>query len=73
MKYIRPFIVLLTSQKVLACAVCFGDVDSPLTKGLNAAILFLVGVVGFVLASISLIAFSWSRRAKRLHLKSVDL
>ena len=34
-----------------ACAVCFGNQDSPMTHGLNAGILFLLGVMGMVLAS----------------------
>ncbi len=46
--------LLWMPAKVYACAVCYGAVDSPLTKGLNMAILtlliILVGVLGSVAA-----------------------
>ncbi len=51
---------------VLACSVCFGDPNSLTSKGISLAVLFLLGVVGFVLAAILFIAISWHRRAKEL-------
>ncbi len=50
-----------------ACAVCFGDPDSPASKGLTAAVLFLVGVIVAVLAGVALFAVSMLRRAERQH------
>ena len=47
----------------LACAVCFGDPNSLLSKGVVPAVLFLMGVVAFVLGWIAFLAFRWSRRA----------
>jgi hypothetical protein len=35
---------------VLACSVCFGASDSPLAKGANMGIFFMLGVTFFVLA-----------------------
>ena len=45
-----------------ACTVCFGDPNSLSSKALTAAVFFLLGVVGFVLAGIAFTAVKWSRR-----------
>lgn len=59
--------LLLAPQAAGACAVCFGDPDSPATKGLTAAVLFLVGVIVAVLAGVALFAIVMLRRAERQH------
>ena len=51
---------------ILACSVCFGDPNSLLSKGAFWGVLFLIGVVGFVLASIASTIWIWARRAKKL-------
>ncbi len=51
---------------VLACSVCFGDPNSSLTKGATFGVIFLLGVVVFVLSGIGIISFVWARRAQRL-------
>lgn len=48
-----------------ACAVCFGDPNSNLTKGAVAGVLFLLAVTAFVLTAVGFTIFSWSRRAKK--------
>ena len=50
-----------------ACAVCFGDPDSPASKGLTVAVLFLVGVIVAVLAGVALFAVTMLRRNERQH------
>ena len=40
-------------QTASACAVCFGDPDSPLAKGLNWAVLSLLAIVLLVLGGIA--------------------
>ena len=48
-----------------ACPSCYGAADSPMTAGMNTAILVMLGIVGFVLTIIaSAFLFLW-RRAKR--------
>ena len=37
---------------VLPCAVCFGATDDPMANGMNNAVLFLLGVISFILLSI---------------------
>jgi hypothetical protein len=36
-------------ETVLACPVCFGQNDSPLTTAMNAGIMFMLAIVGVVL------------------------
>lgn len=49
-----------------ACPVCYGAPNSPLTKGSNNGIMFLLGVIGFV--QVGFVAMFWSfwRRAREL-------
>ncbi len=49
-------LALLTAVAVapgLACPVCFGAKDAPMTAGLSAAILVMIGITGMVLSTIS--------------------
>lgn len=66
-----PFVVialclLLVPSILSACPVCYGAPNSPMTTSSNNAIMFLLGVVGFV--QIGFIALFWTfwRRAKEL-------
>jgi heme/copper-type cytochrome/quinol oxidase subunit 2 len=59
--------LLLVPRLAGACAVCFGDPDSPASKGLTAAVLFLVGVIVAVLAGVAVFAVSMLRRNERQH------
>ena len=58
--------ILLIPTVLSACPVCYGAPDSPMTKSSNNAILFMIGVIGFV--QIGFIAMFWSfwRRAKAM-------
>lgn len=58
--------VLGCASPALACAVCFGDPDSPLTKGALMGVYVLVGVVSFVLAGITATGVFWIQRSRRL-------
>ncbi len=49
----------------LACAVCFGNPKSPLVQSANTAILFLLAVVGMVLAGFGGLFLKWRSRAKK--------
>lgn len=60
-------IVLLLAPAILsACPVCYGAPNSPMTKSSNNAIIFMLGVIGFV--QVGFVAMFWSfwRRAKEL-------
>ena len=49
-----------------ACPVCFGNPDSPMTKGTSNGVMFLLGIVGFVQVGFVALFFSFWRRAKAL-------
>ena len=58
-------LVALTTAEVQACAVCFGDPNSPLAKGAAAGVLVLVGVISFVLAGVAGTGMFWVHRSRR--------
>lgn len=60
----------MTSFFFPACAVCFGDPSSPLSKGVAAGVAFLIVVIGGVLAAIAFTAYRWARRARQLEGRS---
>ncbi|MBI4547545.1 MAG: hypothetical protein HY707_06185 [Ignavibacteriae bacterium] len=69
MRFTGFLITLLTLNSVLlqavsACPVCYGVQDSPMTAGMNAAILVMLGITGFVLAII-VVFFLWMWRRNR--------
>jgi hypothetical protein len=49
-----------------ACPVCYGASGSPMVKGSNNAIMFLLGVVGFVQIGFVALFFTFWRRARAL-------
>jgi len=49
-----------------SCAVCFGDPNSDMIKGLKTGIILLILVVAGVLGGIASIGITWARRAKAL-------
>ena len=51
------------AQPVIACSVCYGDPNSPMTKGVEAGVLVLLAVVGGVLLLIGSLLLFWMRRA----------
>ena len=57
----------LLPQAANACPVCFGGASSG--KGMDAAIFFLLAVVGLVQLGIVALFFSFWRRAKELRRK----
>jgi len=59
-------IALIAVPTASACPVCYGNPDSLMTKGTDNAMLFMLGIVGFVqLGFIGLFVTFW-RRARAL-------
>lgn len=59
--------MLLVAGVASACPVCYGNsASSPIVKGSNNAILFMLGIIGFV--QLGFIALFWTfwRRAQAL-------
>ena len=49
--------------KVMACAACYGTSDSPMAQGMNAGVLFLLGVIGMVLCGAATFFVFLARRS----------
>jgi hypothetical protein len=60
-----PALLLIMRSTLAACPVCYGASDSPLTAGMNAAILVMLGIVGFVLSSIVGFFYLFWKRGKQ--------
>jgi len=56
--------LLAVPRAALACPVCFGQSDSPLAKGLNMGVLFLLGTITAVLIGFASFMIYLARRAK---------
>jgi len=61
---------LLLPRAAAACATCYGAADSPMTHGMNNAILTLIGVVGLVYVGIGKVFLDFRRRARKLSQKA---
>jgi hypothetical protein len=57
-------ICALSALDAPACSVCYGDPESPITKGMNAGIWFLLGITGCVLAAFGGFIVYLARRAR---------
>ena len=67
MKFANPIILMLLSLNIIrACAVCYGAPDDPITQSLNTAILFMLGIVGFVLSCIVYGIFNLVKRSNEI-------
>ncbi len=60
--------VLLLADAASACSVCFGDPNSSMSKGAQAGVLVLLGVVATLLAGLASLIVFWARRAANLPL-----
>ena len=57
---------------VAACPVCYGDTNSSMAEGVNAAILVLLGITGSVLGLLSAVILRIRKRMKLTLNGSVD-
>lgn len=65
-------IVMLLPDTASACPVCYGDPNSNMTRGAANAVMFLLGIVGFVqIGFVALFVTFWlraKRRREKFHL-----
>ena len=59
-------LLLALPRIAAACATCYGAPDAPMTKGMNNAVLLLMGVVGLVYVGIGKVIWDFRKRSKRL-------
>ncbi len=69
MKKSALIILFLSSlcTNVFACAVCYGAADDPMTKGMDMAILFLLGTIGTILMGIIAFTIYFVRRSRLIN------
>jgi len=72
-KYSKLYILLfiLLFNILSACSVCYGAPDHPVTQGLNKAILFLLGIITFILSCIMYGIYSLIQRNKKIQREGV--
>jgi len=66
-------LLILAPQVLHACPTCYGDPSSPMTKGSNNAILFMLGVIGFVQVGFVGLFVTFWRRARALRRRRESL
>ena len=67
-KIILPALAALAPAKVFACAACYGgNIDSPMTDGMNWGILTLLAVLGTVLAAALTLLIYFIRKSEALN------
>jgi hypothetical protein len=63
-------VLLVPTQQLWACSVCFGDPNSPIVHGAKAGVAVLLGIVGAVICGIAGVAIYWVRRARLLEVQA---
>jgi hypothetical protein len=66
LKTIFALALLFAASRASACAVCGGQSDAPMARGMTLGILFLLVVVGGVLGGITAVGVFFARRAAAL-------
>ena len=59
-------IIILFSNVLFPCAVCYGNPDSPMSHGMNMGVITLLAFIGFILFMVLFSIFSISIRTKKL-------
>ena len=60
-------IIILLSNVVFPCAVCYGNPESPMSHGMNMGVLTLLGFISFVLCAVAYSIISISIRTKNIN------
>lgn len=76
-KDLRPVLVVALAALVVlvvgateagACAVCYGNPQSPMVKGIAAGIWVMLGCIGFILAGFASVFLYWVYRSRHIDL-----
>jgi len=54
---------------LVACTVCYGDSNEPAVKAANLGILFLLGIILFVLSCFGLFIYNLHLKSKKVKIK----
>ena len=67
MKLLHPILSILIIFSLLpACSVCYGDPNEPAVKAAQMGIIFLLGVVFFVLSCFALFIYNLNKKSKKV-------
>jgi len=64
LRLVATLVLVAAPRVAFACPVCFGESDSPLAKGVNVGVLFLLGTITAVLVAFASFMIYLARRAK---------
>lgn len=71
---IVTFCLLFVIPKItMACAVCYGASDDPMTKGVEAGVIALLGILAPILGGIVFFGIHMNKRAKMVSQRAVSL
>jgi threonine/homoserine/homoserine lactone efflux protein len=70
---VLALLTVAASAAASACPSCYGSSDTALRSGMDSAILFMLGLTGFVLTAIVALFFLVWRRARRARVLSGEL
>ena len=59
-------ITILFLNNLFACSVCYGAPDEPAVKAAQAGILFLLGIISFVLSGFAVFMYNLSRKEQKV-------
>ena len=60
-------ILFILLSNLYACAVCYGDTNSPMSHGMNMGILTLLAVISFILIFVASFIISIYLKTKKLN------
>jgi len=60
-------LIIFTSNIIFPCAVCYGNPESPMAKGMSMGVLTLVCFIGFVLCVIAYSIISIFNKSKKIN------
>ena len=67
MNKIQYILFVIFFNILVPCAVCYGATDDPMANGMNNAVLFLLGVISFILLSIIGSIIHFYKRSKSIN------
>ena len=66
-------LLILTPSSLLACSVCFGAVDSPMTLGMTWAVVVLIGITGSVICAFAAFFVYLYKRSRMMLAQELNL
>jgi len=66
--FLNVILAIFFPNYLIACAVCYGAPEDPITQSLNTAMLFMLGTVFFVLSCIVYSIFTLIKRNKNIQI-----